>query len=139
MIIKAARKRTENKPTTRELNEAAGVIPSKVIERVADAAILGIVTPYHEQSTISITMNSGRILGSTPAAPVKVNTKLLLAARELLEDRIARAKQQHENSAGPESEKSATATRSAVSILTRAIRTIDKELPIVDETDSSKQ
>lgn len=135
MIIKAIHRRSKSGPNHAERTESEGKVQQKVIERIADTAILRYVGPPTSQlaDNLATMMNNGRRTiggGSSLMSTVKVEVEGLLAARNILEDRIARAQQQHEQSIGTKSEEhSAANTKAATTILRNAIFYIDQELP----------
>lgn len=135
MIIKDIHRRSKSGPNHAERAEAEGKAQRKVIERIADTAILCYVGPPVDQPTENLVsmMNNGRRTvngGTSLMSSVKVEAEGLLAARGVLEDRIARAQKQHEQIVGTKSEaNSAASTKAAIIILRNAIRYINQELP----------
>ena len=109
-------------------------IRERIVERVADAAILRHVAPVNSQpvSGLSKLMNNDKRTigkGSSKMASVSLDRELLQSAKSILQGRIVTALEQHERAVGTKKESSSAAsTRSATLILRSAIQGIDHEI-----------
>ncbi len=110
-------------------------IRERLINRVADAAILCHITPANGRPTRDLdqTMNNTARIGGNYGSripPTDPTPELLSSARNVLAGRIAVANESHAKTVGTKKEsESKASTRSVELILRGAISVIDREMP----------